>query len=198
MPDRGFKLLLGFKQPLRLHFPQFTVKCPKNETLILAMRALIRQTLVLHFTSHPFPLRRPFNSAAGDDPHRRRAEPYGPSPSPLRRNYDEENRSVKVTVWWDFENCQVPVGVNVERVANRITSALRSTGIKGPIIITAFGDVAQMSRATQEALTSTGVSLNHVPHRWFSSSSLFPPKIFLLEMLVCCHLLCCCCQKANF
>jgi len=138
------------------------------------MRALIPRTLVLHLSPNS-PLRASllfFHSATGDEPHRRRTEPHNPSASHSytsssshRRNYDEENRSVKVTVWWDFENCQVPVGVRVDRAANRIMTALRSTGIKGPVTITAFGDVAQMSRATQEALTSTGVCLNHVPHR---------------------------------
>lgn len=113
------------------------------------------------------------HSAAGDDAYRRRSDGSPPisssppssfSPSSLsRRNYDEENRTVKVTVWWDFENCNVPVGVNVHRVSSRITWAIRSSGIKGPVTITAFGDVAQLSRATQEALTCTGICLTHVP-----------------------------------
>ncbi|KAG0502236.1 hypothetical protein HPP92_002308 [Vanilla planifolia] len=61
-------------------------------------------------------------------------------------------------------------GVNVHRVANRITWAVRSCGIKGPVTITAFGDVAQLSRAAQEALTSTGICLTHVPHCGKNSS----------------------------
>lgn len=150
------------------------------------MITLIPRTLILHVS----PLRSSlvlFHSAAaaaaaGDESHRRRLDShsYASSSSSHRRNYDEENRSVKVTVWWDFENCQVPAGVNVERVANRITAALRSTGIKGPVTITAFGDVAQMSRAKQEVLTSTGICLNHVPHRRFP---LLPLKLsFLLSL----------------
>ncbi|OVA03330.1 NYN domain [Macleaya cordata] len=79
------------------------------------------------------------------------------------RHHDEESKNVKVSVWWDFENCQIPVGVNVVKVAQRITSALRSNGIKGPITITAFGDVLQLSRSNQEALSSTGICLSHVP-----------------------------------
>ncbi|KAF9601283.1 hypothetical protein IFM89_018393 [Coptis chinensis] len=76
---------------------------------------------------------------------------------------DEQNRNVKVSVWWDFENCNVPCGVNAMKVAQRITSALRVNGIKGPVSITAFGDFIQLSRNTQEILSLTGVSLNHVP-----------------------------------
>lgn len=97
----------------------------------------------------------------------------------MRRNYEEENRNVKVTVWWDFENCQVPSGVNVERVANRIASAIRSAGIKGPVTITAFGDVMQLSRASQEGLTSTGVCLNHVPNGGRNSSD----RLFMADLV---------------
>ncbi|KAJ4965970.1 hypothetical protein NE237_017819 [Protea cynaroides] len=80
------------------------------------------------------------------------------------RQHDEESRKVKVSVWWDFENCSVPAGINVFRVTQRITSALRGKGIKGPVTITAFGDVMQLSRSNQEALSSTGVCLNHIPN----------------------------------
>ncbi|XP_008781423.2 uncharacterized protein LOC103701216 [Phoenix dactylifera] len=155
------------------------------------MKSLIPRVLFIHFPCPPLPLTSHrfslifLHSSAGEDAHRRRPESFPPSslsPSPSsshpfsstssssRRNHEEESRNVKVSVWWDFENCNIPVGVNVFRVANRITSALRSTGIKGPVTITAFGDVAQLSRATQEALTSTGVCLNHVPHSGKNSS----------------------------
>lgn len=81
---------------------------------------------------------------------------------------------MKVSVWWDFENCSVPAGVCVRRVGQRITSALRASGIRGPVTITAIGDTAQLSRSAQEALNATGVGLTHVPRRWFSFSlSLF-------------------------
>lgn len=70
---------------------------------------------------------------------------------------------MKVSVWWDFENCNLPAGVNVFKVAHCITAAIRASGIKGPITITAFGDILQLSRANQEALSSTGINLTHVP-----------------------------------
>ncbi|CAN6452608.1 unnamed protein product [Victoria cruziana] len=82
----------------------------------------------------------------------------------------EEGRDVKVSVWWDFENCSVPAGVCVRRVGQRITSALRASGIRGPVTITAIGDTAQLSRSAQEALNATGVGLTHVPRRGKNSA----------------------------
>ncbi|KAL3813224.1 hypothetical protein ACJIZ3_014492 [Penstemon smallii] len=80
-----------------------------------------------------------------------------------QRLNQEESRSVRVSVWWDFENCNLPISVNVFRVSQCITNAIRANGIKGPIQITAFADVMQISRTNQEALSSTGISLTHVP-----------------------------------
>uniref|UniRef100_A0A453K9K6 NYN domain-containing protein n=1 Tax=Aegilops tauschii subsp. strangulata TaxID=200361 RepID=A0A453K9K6_AEGTS len=80
-----------------------------------------------------------------------------------RRQHEEESKAVKVSVWWDFENCHVPQNVNVCRVAQRVSAALRAAGVRGPLSITAFGDVVQLSRAAQEALVATGVVISHVP-----------------------------------
>ncbi|XP_041009244.1 uncharacterized protein LOC121253290 isoform X2 [Juglans microcarpa x Juglans regia] len=80
------------------------------------------------------------------------------------RRHDEESRNVRVSVWWDFENCNLPSGVNVFKVAHSITAAVRASGIKGPVTITAFGDVFQLSRAKQEALSSTGINITHIPN----------------------------------
>ncbi|KAF3681826.1 putative 3-hydroxybenzoate 6-hydroxylase 1-like [Capsicum annuum] len=80
------------------------------------------------------------------------------------RRHEEESRNVKVSVWWDFENCAPPAGVNVFKIAQSITAAIRANGIKGPIQITAFGDVMQLSRINQEALSSTGINLAHIPN----------------------------------
>lgn len=70
---------------------------------------------------------------------------------------------MRVSVWWDFENCNLPATVRPFKVASAITSAVRANGIKGPIQITAFGDIFQLSRTNQEALSSTGINLTHVP-----------------------------------
>ncbi|KAL6642309.1 hypothetical protein ACP70R_020490 [Stipagrostis hirtigluma subsp. patula] len=84
--------------------------------------------------------------------------------------HDDESRTVRVSVWWDFENCHLPNGVNVCRVAPRVAAALRAAGIRGPLSITAFGDVLQLSRSSQEALAATGVSISHVPRSGKNSS----------------------------
>ncbi|OMP06537.1 hypothetical protein CCACVL1_01521 [Corchorus capsularis] len=78
------------------------------------------------------------------------------------RRQDDESRQVKVSVWWDFENCS-PSNANVFRIAPMIAAALRANGIKGPIQITAFGDIMQLTRVQQEALSATGINLAHVP-----------------------------------
>ncbi|KAG7607303.1 putative NYN domain, limkain-b1-type, meiosis regulator and mRNA stability factor 1 [Arabidopsis thaliana] len=80
-----------------------------------------------------------------------------------RAQYEEDSRSVSVPVWWDFENCHLPSGANVFKLAQTITSAVRICGIKGPITITAYGDMIQLSRTNQEALFATGINLTHVP-----------------------------------
>ncbi|XP_027079387.1 uncharacterized protein [Coffea arabica] len=85
------------------------------------------------------------------------------TPSYQSRRQEDESRNVRVSVWWDFENCNVPAGTNVFKVAPAITAAIRANGIKGPIQITAFGDVMQLSRVNQEAFSSTGMNLTHIP-----------------------------------
>lgn len=67
-------------------------------------------------------------------------------------------------MWWDFENCNLPAGVNVFKVAASIAAAVRVSGIRGPIQITAFGDVLQLARSRQEALSATGINMTHVPN----------------------------------
>ncbi|CAN1169455.1 Meiosis regulator and mRNA stability factor 1 [Linum perenne] len=81
-----------------------------------------------------------------------------------RHQQEEDSRSVRVSVWWDFENCHLPAGANVFKVAQMITAAVRANGMKGPVQITAFGDVLQLSRSNQEALSSTGINMTHVPN----------------------------------
>ncbi|XP_062182347.1 uncharacterized protein LOC133886630 [Phragmites australis] len=75
----------------------------------------------------------------------------------------EDGKAVKVTVWWDFQMCRLPPGVNPLRLGPRVTEALRRAGIRGPVEITAFGDVCHIPRTEQEALATTGVTFTHVP-----------------------------------
>lgn len=79
-----------------------------------------------------------------------------------RRQWWHESRDVKVSVWWDFENCQVPAGVNALDVAPAITKAVRASGIKGPLRINAFGDVLQLSKPNRQALSHTGIHFTHI------------------------------------
>ncbi|TVU26719.1 hypothetical protein EJB05_29278, partial [Eragrostis curvula] len=87
------------------------------------------------------------------------AVPYGEH----QRQRDEEGKAVKVTVWWDFQKCLLPSGANAFRLGARITAALRSVGIRGPVEINAFGDVTLFTRDEQEALAATGITFSHVP-----------------------------------
>nr|GMC96591.1 meiosis arrest female protein 1-like [Ipomoea batatas] len=91
-------------------------------------------------------------------------------PSYHSRRHEDDGRNVKVSVWWDFENCSLPPAVNVFKVAHSITAAIRANGIKGPIQITAFGDIIHLPRPNQEALSSTGINLTHIPNGGKSSA----------------------------
>jgi len=75
---------------------------------------------------------------------------------------EEESRNVRVWAWWDVKNCHVPPNFDASKVAPKIMEAVRANGIKGPLNITAFGDVQLLTRAHQEALAYTGVRFTHV------------------------------------
>ncbi|CAN6380683.1 unnamed protein product [Urochloa humidicola] len=77
--------------------------------------------------------------------------------------WEEESKAVKVVVWWDFQRCRLPARVNPHCLGPRVTAALRGAGIRGPIEITAFGDVTRLPQAELQTLTETGVALSHVP-----------------------------------
>lgn len=86
----------------------------------------------------------------------------------LGAGWEGGGKDVAVAVWWDFENCNVPVGIEVYKVGVNIVSGLRMCGFKGPVSISAYGDILQLSRSTQEALASTGIRLHHIPSGLFS------------------------------
>ena len=75
---------------------------------------------------------------------------------------EEKSRDVRVWAWWDFTTCHVPHNCDVLKVAPTIMEAMRANGIRGPLNITAFGDVLLLSRVHQEALAYTGVRFTHV------------------------------------
>lgn len=69
----------------------------------------------------------------------------------------------KTSVWWDIENCHVPKGFDAHGIAQNISSALVKMNYCGPVSISAYGDTNKIPPAVQQALNSTGISLNHVP-----------------------------------
>ncbi|CAK9185983.1 unnamed protein product [Ilex paraguariensis] len=71
--------------------------------------------------------------------------------------------TAKISVWWDIENCHVPKGCESHSIAQNISSALVKMNYCGPVSISAYGDTTKIPATVQQALNSTGISLNHVP-----------------------------------
>ncbi|WJX79914.1 hypothetical protein P8452_62986 [Trifolium repens] len=94
----------------------------------------------------------------------------------------EENAfsSAKISVWWDIENCQVPRNFNPNTIAQNITAALFNSNFHGPLSISAYGDTTRLPPHVQHALSSTGVSLHHVPAGVKDASD----KKILVDMLL--------------
>ncbi|XP_008790498.1 uncharacterized protein LOC103707687 [Phoenix dactylifera] len=69
----------------------------------------------------------------------------------------------KTSVWWDIENCQVPRACDPHLIAQNIRLALEAMDYRGAVSISAYGDTSKISQTVQQALSSTGISLNHVP-----------------------------------
>ncbi|KAJ6434639.1 hypothetical protein OIU84_018200, partial [Salix udensis] len=76
---------------------------------------------------------------------------------------DAQYVNAKTSVWWDIENCAVPSGCDPHAIAQNISSALARMNYCGPVSISAYGDTNGINSAAQQALSSTGVTLNHVP-----------------------------------
>ncbi|VAH27568.1 unnamed protein product [Triticum turgidum subsp. durum] len=74
-----------------------------------------------------------------------------------------EYAAVKTSVWWDIENCAVPRSCDPQLIVQNMSSALATAGYRGPISVSAYGDTHQIAHNVQHALSSTGVSLHHVP-----------------------------------
>ncbi|XP_055806664.1 uncharacterized protein LOC129875238 isoform X2 [Solanum dulcamara] len=76
---------------------------------------------------------------------------------------EPQYEAVKTSVWWDIENCQVPRGCDAHTIAQNINAALMKMNYHGPVTISAYGDTNGIPSSVQRALSSTGISLNHVP-----------------------------------
>lgn len=88
-----------------------------------------------------------------------------------------EYSKVKTSVWWDIENCEVPKGWDAHAIAQNLGSALLDMNYCGPVSILAYGDTNLIPHHVQQALSSTGVGLNHVP------AGIFPHKTLLLSLV---------------
>ncbi|KAJ7527872.1 hypothetical protein O6H91_16G074700 [Diphasiastrum complanatum] len=87
---------------------------------------------------------------------------------------------VKISVWWDIENCMVPSIVRPHDVARNISKALRQENYRGPISISAYGDTYRLSDEVQTAITSTGINLHHIPSGHKDASD----KAIIVDMLL--------------
>ncbi|CAN6826522.1 unnamed protein product [Brassica oleracea] len=65
-------------------------------------------------------------------------------------------------VCWDIENCPIPNGCKAEEISQKISSALSKLNYRGPISISAYGNMNHIPPSVKKALSSTGVVLNHV------------------------------------
>uniref|UniRef100_A0ACD5Z0K6 Uncharacterized protein n=1 Tax=Avena sativa TaxID=4498 RepID=A0ACD5Z0K6_AVESA len=74
-----------------------------------------------------------------------------------------EYAAAKTSVWWDIENCAVPRNCDPHLIVQNISSALATAGYIGPISVSAYGDTNGIAQPAVQALSSTGVSLHHVP-----------------------------------
>ncbi|KAG7535030.1 Zinc finger C2H2 superfamily [Arabidopsis thaliana x Arabidopsis arenosa] len=86
----------------------------------------------------------------------------------------------KTSVWWDIENCEVPRGWDAHVIAQNVSSALLKMNYCGPVSISAYGDTNLIPLHHQQALSSTGVALNHIPAGVKDASD----KKILVDMLL--------------
>ncbi|KAK6915722.1 NYN domain, MARF1-type [Dillenia turbinata] len=99
--------------------------------------------------------------------------------SALVRMAEPQYVTAKTSVWWDIENCQVPKGCDPHAIAQNIAFALVNMNYSGQVSISAYGDTTKIPNPIQKALSSTGISLNHVPQGCKDASD----KKILVDML---------------
>ncbi|XP_026436405.1 uncharacterized protein LOC113334337 [Papaver somniferum] len=106
-----------------------------------------------------------------------------------REEAEAQYVETKTLVWWDIENCPVPFlhsrqglsssSSSSHSTAQNIASALKKMNYRGPISISAYGDTNRIPTSVQHALSSTGITLNHVPSGVKDASD----KKILVDML---------------
>ncbi|XP_024007898.1 uncharacterized protein LOC112083909 [Eutrema salsugineum] len=65
-------------------------------------------------------------------------------------------------VFWDIDECPVPRGWKSQEIAQKIISALNKLNYCGPLSISAYGNMNHIPSSIKQALSSTGIVLNHV------------------------------------
>ncbi|XP_018441066.1 uncharacterized protein LOC108813110 isoform X3 [Raphanus sativus] len=76
---------------------------------------------------------------------------------------EAEYARCKTSVWWDIENCAVPKGCDAHGITQKLSTVLADMNYCGPLSISSYGNTDLIPKAIQLALSSTGISLNHVP-----------------------------------
>ncbi|XP_047320340.1 uncharacterized protein LOC124924328 [Impatiens glandulifera] len=104
------------------------------------------------------------------------------SPSQAAAQFAEpQYENAKISVWWDIENCEVPKKSDPHCIAQNVSSALVKMKYCGPVsTISSYGDTTRLPSSVQQALNSTGISLNHVPAGAKDASD----KKILVDMLL--------------
>ncbi|KAK9139080.1 hypothetical protein Scep_008761 [Stephania cephalantha] len=87
----------------------------------------------------------------------------GGVPTAAEGGAEAQYAEAKTSVWWDIENCHVPKNCDPYAIAQNINSSLMKMNYCGAVSIAAFGDTNRIPHSVQEALSSTGIKLNHVP-----------------------------------
>lgn len=64
-------------------------------------------------------------------------------------------------VCWDIQNMPIPKGCKAEEISQKISSALSELNYRGPISISAYGNMNHIHPSVKQALSSTGIVLKH-------------------------------------
>ncbi|KAG7653274.1 NYN domain limkain-b1-type [Arabidopsis suecica] len=83
-------------------------------------------------------------------------------------NKDDAKYEAVTGVIWDIKRCPVPTGFDARRVGPCIRRLLENLGYTGPLTITAVGILTDVSDDFLRAITSTGITLDHVPYDYKS------------------------------
>lgn len=67
-------------------------------------------------------------------------------------------------VFWDIKTCPVPSACDASRVAPCIRRFLKDSGYSGPVTIVAVGLLTDVPSDVLQAVSSTGIVLNHVSY----------------------------------